>query len=145
MASDLDVGRISNPSNIHVGQEPSMSGLVTGIVNDAQELIKQQLALARHEIKEDFRKTKEAALSLALGGTIALLGGILLCGMLVYLLDALTVLPLWACYGIVGGLLAVVGGVLVYLGKKKLDSFNPLPEESAQALKENVQWITKPR
>ena len=121
-----------------------MTGLVTGIINDAQELIKQQLALARHEIKEDFRKTKEAALSLALGGTIALLGGLLLGFMLVYLL-ALTDLPLWACYGIVGGLLAVVGGVLVYMGKKELDSFNPLPEESAQALKENVQWITKPK
>jgi len=31
---------------------------------------------------------------------------------------------------------------LFYAGKKRLDSFNPLPDQSVQALKENVQCLT---
>jgi hypothetical protein len=123
----------------------SITGLVTGIINDAQELIKQQVAMLRHEIKEDFRKTKEATLSLGSGVGAALVGTIFLCFMVVYLLHEVGGLPLWASYLIVGGVLATVGGVLIFLGKKKLDSFTPLPEETAQALKENVEWITKPK
>jgi hypothetical protein len=33
------------------------------------------------------------------------------------------------------------GGALAFAGKKKFDSFNPLPDESAQVLKENIEWI----
>jgi len=28
------------------------------------------------------------------------------------------------------------------VGKKQLETVNPLPEKSAQALKENLQWLT---
>ena len=30
-------------------------------------------------------------------------------------------------------------------GKKKFESFNPLPDKSTEALKENLEWKTKPR
>lgn len=123
---------------------PSFSGLVSGIVDDAQELIKQQLTLFRHEIQTDIRKTKEGALSLGLGLGVASLGTILLTFMLVHLLNwSVPQLPLWACFGIVGGVFIVGGGLLCYGGKKIFDSFSPLPNESVQALKENLQWITK--
>jgi hypothetical protein len=49
---------------------------------------------------------------------------------------------LWACYAIVGGLLTLGGGLLVLAGKKKFDSFNPLPDETAKNIKENLEWIT---
>jgi VIT1/CCC1 family predicted Fe2+/Mn2+ transporter len=130
MAHDLQTGSAQ-------GSGPSMTSLVTGIINDAQELIKQQIHMLRHEIKEDFRKTKEATMSLAVGAGVCLLA-------VVYLLNWAGLL-LWVSYLIVGGVFLIVGGVLAYLGKKKFDSFNPLPDETAQALKENVEWITKPK
>ena len=37
---------------------------------------------------------------------------------------------------------AGIGLALVLRGKKKLDSFNPLPEQTVQTVKENVEWIT---
>jgi ligand-binding sensor domain-containing protein len=61
--------------------------------------------------------------------------------MLVYLLSWATTIPLWVCFGLVGACLAILSASLVYAGKKKFDSFNPLPAESAQALKENVQCL----
>jgi hypothetical protein len=65
--------------------------------------------------------------------------------MLVYLLQGATAIPLWGCYGLVGLVSAVVGGILTYVGMTKLESFNPLREESANALKENVQCLMNPK
>jgi hypothetical protein len=133
-------------------ESPSVTSLVKGIVNDVGDLIKQELRFARTEIKTDLRRTGEASRSLAIGIVLASLGLVLLLLMLVHLLHWLSVpagdqldparLPLWACYAIVGGLLTVGGGVLAYAGKKKLDSFNPLPDETAKNIKENLEWIT---
>jgi len=130
----------------------SFTSLVKGIVNDVGDLIKQEFRFARTEIKTDLRRTGEASRSLAIGIVIASLGLVLLLLMLVHLLHWLSVpsglaldparLPLWACYAIVGGLLTVGGGVLAYAGKKKFDSFNPLPDETAKNIKENLEWIT---
>ena len=39
---------------------PSVTGLVSGILADAQELLKQQIALAKAEIRSDLQKTKQA-------------------------------------------------------------------------------------
>jgi hypothetical protein len=124
--------------------EQNLSVLVTGILNDAQELFRQQVTLVRHEVRADFRKTKEAAVPLAIGLWLVLLGSILLSVTVALLLQAAG-LDLWACFAIVGGVVALVGGVLFYVGKKKFDSFNPLPDESAKALQENLEWITKPK
>jgi len=133
-------------NDLHTGSEVSLTQLVSGIITDAQELLKQQLALIRQEVKEDFHKTKEAGLALLGGAVIALVGGILLCLMLVYLLSwAAPDLPLWICFGLVGAPIAALGGALVYTGIAKFRSFNPLPDQSAQELKENVKWITNPK
>jgi hypothetical protein len=83
---------------------------------------------------------------MATGAVLCLLAGIMLCFMIAELLAALFEgLPLWGSYGIVGGVLAVIGGILVAAGSAKFRSFNPLPDESAQALQENVRWIAKPK
>jgi Putative Actinobacterial Holin-X, holin superfamily III len=125
------------PSNA----EPSLAQLLSGIVNDAKELLRQELALAKHEIREDLRKTKTAMLSLGVGIGVAAIGGLLLIIMLVHLLNALAGLPLWACYGIVGGLLIIVGGVLLLIAKNTIARIDVVPPQTVETMKENVQWI----
>jgi hypothetical protein len=122
--------------------EQNLSTLVTGILNDAQLLFRQQVDMVRHEVREDFRKTKEAAVPLAIGAYLALLGVALLSVTLALMLDAFTTLDTWACFAIVGGVVALAGGGLVYAGKQKFASFNPLPDQSAKALQENLEWKT---
>ncbi|MBM4071294.1 MAG: phage holin family protein [Planctomycetes bacterium] len=124
----------------------TMTELVSGIVGDVQDLIKQQLALFKRELQEDIRKTKEGMLSLVIGGAVLAVGGMLLCLMLVHLLHwAWPALPLWNCFAIVGGVFALVGGLLACAGYRQLKSNNPLPDETVAALKENVQWIANPK
>jgi hypothetical protein len=123
--------------------EPSLTELLTGLVNDVKALLQQELALAKHEIRAELRKMMRAVVSLGLGGGIAAVGGWLLILMLVHLLYALTALPLWVCYGIVGGLFAIGGVVLLVIGQRKLARLHLVPQDTAETMQENVQWIKK--
>jgi len=125
--------------------DQSVTKLISGIISDAQELVRQQLAMFRTELKHDVRRTKQALVALVCGLALVSVGATLLCFMAVYGLEAAFELPLWACFGIVGGLLAIGGGLAFYSAVKQFNEFNPLPDESAQALKENMQWISQPR
>jgi hypothetical protein len=130
-------------NDLQTESEVSMTQLVSGIISDAQNLVQQQLALLRHEVKDGLQKTKEAALSMIAGAVIALVGGILLSFMLVELLSwAAPELPVWGCYGIVAAPITALGGALFFAGMQKFKSINPLPDQSVQALKETIQWKT---
>lgn len=132
--------------NTQTVSEASLTSLVTGIVSDAQELVKQQFALFKHEVKEDLHKTLQAAIALGIGVGVALVGGLSLWLAIVFILFwAFPVVPLWGWFAIVGALFLVAGALIFYAGKAKLESFNPLPDQSAEALRENVQWITRPK
>jgi hypothetical protein len=129
-------------SDLHTEPGFSVTSLLRGIVSDAQDLIQQQLALFRAEIKDDFRKTVGILITIVSGGFMVAVGAALLCFMLVYLLNSLApTLPLWGCFGIVGIGVLLAGGIVAYAAIARFKTFNPLPDESVQALKENVQWI----
>ena len=131
-------------------REPGMGSLVKGIVSDMGDLIKQQLDFAQHEVKKDLKDTARASTLLIVGAVVALLGLVLLLFTLVHLLHAMTSppgtdpasLPLWACHGIVTLVTLAIAGGLLGAGVKKFHSFNPLPDQTVQTIKENVEWIT---
>jgi hypothetical protein len=125
--------------------EPSLSSLVGGIINDFQSLMKQEVALARREIADELRKAKQAAISLGIGVGVLAIGGLLLIFMLVHLLSwAVPAIPLWACYGIIGGLLILAGGALLLRAKAKAEDIHVVPERTAETMKENLKWIKNP-
>jgi hypothetical protein len=121
--------------------EPTLGELVTGLMYDAKKLLRQEVALATHEVRAELRKIMLAVMSLGFGVGIAAIGGLLLILMLVHLLHALTALPLWACYGMVGGLFAVIGAVLLVLGKQKMVHIHLVPQKTAETMQEHLQWI----
>jgi len=127
-------------------QTASTTELVTGILNDAQELLKQQLQLFRHEVIEDLKKTRDASIMLGIGAGLGLLGAIMFAFTPVYAVATLFPhLPLWGSFALWTVAFLAGAGILFMVGIKKLSHVHVLPEESAQALKENVQWITNPK
>jgi len=122
-----------------------VTGLVSGIIADAQELAKQQLALFRAEVKSDLRRTLQAAALLAAGAVAALPALILACFTVVYALHEPAGLPLWASFLIVAAAVAALSGALIGVGIQRFRSFNPLPDQSVEAFKENVRWMTNPK
>lgn len=125
-----------------VSPEMGAGTLMKGILLDAQELLGQQVQLLRTEVKQELRQLKTGIVSISIGLGIAAIGGLALVGMLIHLLAAKTEIPLWGCYGIVGGGLAILGIVFLLGGKKSVvDVHLAPPPETAQALKENVAWV----
>lgn len=99
---------------------PGWSSLIAGILKDAKELVVQGAALAKLEMKDELRKAKSAAIAAGIGLGITALGGVLLILMIVHVLAVFTNLPLWGAYGIVGGVLIVMGVILFAAGKSKV-------------------------
>jgi len=138
------------PVQVPTTSEPGFATLVREIVNDVEDLVKHQFRFARAEIKEEVNKSKEAAAMLACGAATAFLGMLFFGMTLVHLLHWLTEppgtelahLPLWGCHAIVAALFLVAGAGLCLLGKKMFASITPIAEQTAQTLKENVEWIT---
>jgi hypothetical protein len=136
-------------NEVETPTQEGMTGLMRGIINDIGDLIRHEIRFARTEMKADLRKTRDAAAVLALGVGTALLGAILLALMLVHLLHYVSLpaeettrgLPLWGCYGIVSAVFLVIGSAVAYMGCSMFKAFNPMPDQTAQTVKENVQWI----
>ena len=121
--------------------EPTLAQLVGDLVSDVKQLLRQELALAKYEVREEVRKAKVALVSIGVGLGVVAIGGLLLIAMLVHLLNAVTEWPLWICYGIVGGVCAVIGGVLLYFGKHHMSQIDMVPQQTVETMKENVRWI----
>jgi hypothetical protein len=130
--------------------EPSTTALVGGIIDDMQDLLKQQIQLTRMEISKEIQTGAEAVLFFATGGAVLFFGAFFVGLSLVHLLHWASApagsdpaaIPLWLCHAILGGPLLLIGGVLAWLGRQRLRTVSPLHNPAAEALKENVKWAT---
>ena len=120
-----------------------MTNLISGIVDDAQTLLRQQADMLKAEIKEDFQRSKRAAEFGAVAVVLTTVGVLVLIAALAYLLHEQYHLAMWASCGIVGGLFTIVGVACGAFSYILLERFNPLPDKTFNALKENVTWQTK--
>jgi len=145
MSTDLtDTGRPAGP-NTHA-PDPSLTGLIRGILEDAQKLISQQIELVRVEIREDFHKAFAGLTLMAVGAGLSLVGAIVLCFFAVYGLHAaFPAVPDWACFLIVGGLVLLAGVTCLAIAVRRFMTMSPLPEQSLMALKENLKWPSNPK
>jgi hypothetical protein len=119
-----------------------ISTLLGEIVDDGQDLVRQQIELLRSEIKEELRQLRSATVMLCIGGAVAALGAVFLCVMLAEWIAAATTIPLWGAYGIVGGGLGLIGLGMLLGGRKTASDVHLAPPPlTARAFKENVEWL----
>jgi hypothetical protein len=121
----------------------SIGSLVRGILMDIRDLMREELALARVEIREQAGRAKLAAASLGAAVVALAFGGtFLLVAIAVGLADLLD-WPVWTGFLIVALLLSIAGFVMLSSGRKKLQSVQPVPEETVRTLKENSEWLKR--
>ena len=121
----------------------TMTGLVSGIINDAQTLLRQQAEMLKAEVKEDFKRSKRAAEFGAVGIVFVTVGTLGLITAMAYFLHEQYAFKMWASWGIVGALFAIIGGASAAFSYTLLERFNPLPDKTLNAMKENISWQTK--
>lgn len=133
------------PSQLEQDAAHDATSILRGIVHDAQNLVQQQLKLFQVEVKNDARKTVQAVLPMIFGVLLSLIAFMALA---ITAAEALVwawpAMPRWGAYGIVGSSLAVISIASLLAGWARFRTFNPLPDQTLEGLKENLQWKTKP-
>jgi protein-S-isoprenylcysteine O-methyltransferase Ste14 len=121
----------------------SIGELIRGILSDIRTLIREEIALARVEMREQVGYVKAAAVSLAVAVVALACGGVLL------LIAAATGIadmfdwPVWAGFLLLGALLVAGGIIALTLARSRLRSVHAVPERTVSTLKENSQWIAR--
>ena len=112
----------------------SVGELIGEVTNDLSTLMRQEMELAKAEIKEEVAKTGKAAGMFGGAGfagyMVALFASIALWWALANVMD-----EAWAAL-IVTGIWAIIGAVLFVIGRKKMRQVHPKPERTMSTLKE---------
>jgi uncharacterized membrane protein YqjE len=125
-------------SSSDAGDDRSLGEIVGDLSHDLTTLVKQELELARTELKEEAAKAGKGAGLLGGAGVAGLLTLAFASTALAFLLD--NWMPVELAFLIVTLVWAIVGAVLAARGRKELKNANPQLPETQQTLKEDAQW-----
>ena len=124
--------------------DQSFGPLVGGIVSDVQRLVKQHLDLFREELREDFRKSKRAAIVMVVGYVLLQTSCLLVVAMLIGLLGwAVPTVPWWIWCGILGLVTLLAVALVASVAKKMISTMNLKPDQTSAALEEDLRWLKK--
>lgn len=122
--------------------ETSVGELIGNISNDLSQLFRQEVELAKAELKQEASKAGKAAGMLGGAGFAGYLAVVLLSFALVFALSNVMD-PGWAAL-IVAVIWAIIGAVLYLNGRKKLQTVDPVPRRTVDTIKEDAQWLKNP-
>ena len=123
--------------------QESIGSLIRGILNDIRTLIREEIALARVEMREQAGRAKAAAMSFGIAAAALAFGGVFLLVAIALGIASLLGWPAWTGFLIVALLLCIGGFVTLSSGRKQLAGVHGVPEETVTTLKENSEWIAK--
>jgi hypothetical protein len=137
---DADVPAAAGASE--ASGDESVGQLVGEVLAGVSKLFRQEVALAKAELKEEAGKAGKAGGMLAGAGFAGYMVAVLLSLALVFALGS--VMPLgWAAV-IVAVLWGIVGAVLYTTGRRRLKQVDPVPRQTVETLKEDAQWARNP-
>jgi Putative Actinobacterial Holin-X, holin superfamily III len=122
--------------------ETSIGDLIGDISNDLSQLFRQEVELAKTELKQEASKAGKAAGMLGVAGFAGYLAVVLLSFALVFALGNVMDLG-WAGL-IVAVIWAIIGAVLFSAGRRKLKTVDPVPRRTVDTIKEDAQWLKNP-
>jgi Putative Actinobacterial Holin-X, holin superfamily III len=118
----------------------SIPALIRSVLTDTRDLIREEIALARAEIREEASAVQSVGMAFGAGALLAVIGAVPLCvalgGAIADLFDA----PAWVGYGIVALVLGAGAYFFISSGRSRLASIRALPK-TTESLRENMAWI----
>lgn len=128
------------PSTAHTAAtEPSLGELFRQLAEDSSNLIKQEIELAKTEMKDTVSQAVRDAVWIPVWGAVALVGSLVLVTFLVLLIGDL-LNNYWLSALIVGVVFTVVGGLLAMSAMKRLTSLSLKPETTIRSLEQDREW-----
>ncbi len=135
MARDVDVP--AGMTHSDPVEDLSLGDLVGRITGDITQLFRQEIELAKTEIKQEAARAGKGA---------GLMSGAAVAGLLALQLSSLalawavdTALWRWVAFFIIAAMWTIVAVVLFNAGKRQLTTLKP-PQQTVETLKEDAQW-----
>ena len=135
-AYDAPAGRAAARSHV---TDRSLGEIVGDISQDLSTLVRQEIDLAKTELRQEARTAGKGIGMLAGAAVTALLMLIFLSWALTWLLD--NWMPVELAALVTALIWAVVTGVLASMGRTKLREANPQLPQTQQTLKEDAAWV----
>ncbi|MGW6215129.1 phage holin family protein [Streptomyces sp. NPDC055109] len=132
----------AGPVDSPAPDDPSLGDLISDISSDLSQLVRNEIDLAKAELKQESKKAGKAGGMLAGAGYAGHFVVLLASLTVVFALDNVMDLA-WAAL-IVTALWAVAATLLYVTGRKRLRTINLKPEQTVETLKEDAQWARNP-
>lgn len=120
-------------------QSESLGELLSDLASHSANLVRDEVALARQELRDKLKTVQFAALIIGAGTTLALAALLTLCAALVLALSMY--LPPWQSALIVGAILALIALTTIASGIGKLKHTELKPKQTIETLEENKEWL----
>jgi membrane protein implicated in regulation of membrane protease activity len=118
-------------------EDRSLSELLSDVTTEVATLFRKEVELAKAETTEQVSRAAKAGGMLGAAAVIGFLDLILFSFAAAWALSE--VVPEGVAFAIVAVVFAIVAGALAMAGKKRLAQVNPMPNQTVQTLKADVQ------
>ena len=117
--------------------------VLRGIITDTQTLLRQEVALVRSEVRQDFKAASQVAAGAAVGAVVASMAGLLMCLAIAHYISwSFPEIPLWGSYLSVGLGLGVAAAAILTNVRREARQLEVAPQ-TINSLKENAKWIAQ--
>jgi len=118
--------------------DKTLGELFSAMTADLSTLMRKEVELAKVEMKEEAGHAAKAGGLLGAGALTAYLAVLFGSFAFAWLLDQW--MPTALAFLVVGVLYAIAAAVLITKGRGRLKDVRPVPEQTVETLKEDVQW-----
>jgi len=133
---------MTSPGRTSTDGSKSIGELIGEVSDDLSRLFRQEVELAKSELRTEAGKAGKAAGMLGAAGIGGLMAVMMLSFALVFALGA--VMPLgWAAL-IVAVVWAAIAAMLYTTGRQRMRQVDPMPRRTVETLKEDAQWLKNP-
>ena len=131
---------MSTPGDTNELRERPIGEVATQLTKDISLLVRQEVALAKEEMREKGRVALPGIGMIGAAGLVALSAtGALTAFLILALAEAMDG---WLAALIVGVVLAIGAAALAWAGKEQVaEAGSPLPEQTIETVEEDVKWV----
>ena len=116
----------------------SVGELLGEVSRDLGLLVRKEIELAKAETRDELRQASRAGALFGVAGVTGLFALLMLSFAIAWALAE--VMPVGVAFLVVGLVDAVIALLAVMVGKERLRAVDPVPHETIDTLKEDVEW-----
>ena len=120
--------------------DQSIAGVLKSTIQDAQDLVRSEVALAKSELRAEMKRAGMGIAALAAAAVAAVIALVFLLTAVAWAIFEGLGWPIWAGFAIVTVVVALAAVILAYVGRRRLASERHM-QLTVDSMKENMQWM----